>query len=1075
MDREEDGDPPNGKNPRNNAISSENVTGIGVATAVGPETIEGPEVTTSSTSPQKLCASTTAILDPPGASKAKSSPISASSDSTYRSSSTSVDTMSAAVQPLTITLSQKYDVLDASRRWCEGEVVKIDHAHERVLVSYVYWDSKFDEWIKNISERFAVLHTHTYSPERGILKTGQRLEVLDEYKKWLEAFVVDENEAQIKIHYKGYHEKFDEWISRAQQDVQERIRPYGRHKVIAPKPHRRSIPVLREVPVKQWRVPGLNRRHHHHQQHQHQHQQYRYGAGTTSSSQRRQVNSGYNDQENQPYNAKLSANAGADDDEYSPHGSIGTENERYLAELERVDPTAAAVARKELLMMAERQVNRRSSNDNNHMVDEEEEEEEDRTRRIAQVSIQYVQYIQALRQHDPVLEVVPVQGDGNCLFRAVAHQVYGDENLHLLVREKCVDYMECAGDFFCQFVEGGKDMFPYYLQAKRTDGCWGDDPEIEAICKLYNRPAEIWAYDAVYGARKLRTFHEATGADSITATTSNTHGRNILSALSSVSASASSSSSSLSPRGRGGGGGGGVFGTLEPMRLSYYGGGHYDSVITSYHHTAVVTRSPPGQIEDQNIALAKDHSWALLNPQLNAALLNSVADAQLQQLQQSDREATEQAALAAALEQSKAQQQLHLESSYYDDLETCLLMSLQQSQDPAVHHRQPPLSLSSTSSTAVDSATGGGGGGASGGGGTGTATASVEYGGPSALKEDDTHELVDNADAAAAKGEQGSSTVTGANAATGGAAGIEGDVESSSGILQQQAQDHAGTRAMMTVDPDLIAVQGDIMRTMREESEREYLEKAIADSLCHSGSSSNFNHSHNGGAEAPVAGPGNNTGNITGNVSAALEEEALLERAKRESEAEQLDRETAQIVLQQSMQQSMQQQQQQPLQQQYTMSEDEALEVALRQSIAESTRAGTITGTSTTHHGGTAPTANTGSQFQSEDEMLQLALAASMQNSYSGSTTRSIRNNDNDSNNNSNSRSGYSAGGGYMDMYGNIIPDQDASSRAEANHPQETNNSGSSMGGGTASGQNSLYMEEMDEELMRAIQESLRK
>ncbi|KAJ1422193.1 hypothetical protein B484DRAFT_308075, partial [Ochromonadaceae sp. CCMP2298] len=77
------------------------------------------------------------------------------------------------------------------------------------------------------------------------------------------------------------------------------------------------------------------------------------------------------------------------------------------------------------------------------------------------------------------LRVVPVSGDGNCLFRAVAHQVYGDEELHGMVRAKCVDYMECAAAFFSQFVEGGADMFPHYLAAKRTDGCWGDDPEIE--------------------------------------------------------------------------------------------------------------------------------------------------------------------------------------------------------------------------------------------------------------------------------------------------------------------------------------------------------------------------------------------------------------------------------------------------------------------------------------------------------------------------------------------------------------------------------------------------------------------
>lgn len=31
--------------------------------------------------------------------------------------------------------------------------------------------------------------------------------------------------------------------------------------------------------------------------------------------------------------------------------------------------------------------------------------------------------------------------DGACLFRAVADQVYGDQELHSIVREDCMDYV----------------------------------------------------------------------------------------------------------------------------------------------------------------------------------------------------------------------------------------------------------------------------------------------------------------------------------------------------------------------------------------------------------------------------------------------------------------------------------------------------------------------------------------------------------------------------------------------------------------------------------------------------------
>lgn len=38
-------------------------------------------------------------------------------------------------------------------------------------------------------------------------------------------------------------------------------------------------------------------------------------------------------------------------------------------------------------------------------------------------------------------EVKRMLGDGNCLFRAVADQVYGDSEAYDLIRQMCIDYM----------------------------------------------------------------------------------------------------------------------------------------------------------------------------------------------------------------------------------------------------------------------------------------------------------------------------------------------------------------------------------------------------------------------------------------------------------------------------------------------------------------------------------------------------------------------------------------------------------------------------------------------------------
>ncbi|CBN78161.1 conserved unknown protein [Ectocarpus siliculosus] len=156
-------------------------------------------------------------------------------------------------------------------------------------------------------------------------------------------------------------------------------------------------------------------------------------------------------------------------------------------------------------------------------------------RQIAQLSSRYEHYRRALGSRG--LRVVPVEGDGNCLFRSVSHQVYGDDNHHRLVRARCMDYMESEAHFFEPYVEGDMAAFLRYLEVKRQNAVWGDDPEVQALCEIYDRPAEIWAYDPQLGAKTLRTFHEAAGS------AGGRHG---------------------SPR--------------PPMRLSYYGGGHYDSV-----------------------------------------------------------------------------------------------------------------------------------------------------------------------------------------------------------------------------------------------------------------------------------------------------------------------------------------------------------------------------------------------------------------------------------------------------------------------------------------------------------------
>ncbi|KAJ0411189.1 hypothetical protein ATCC90586_008905 [Pythium insidiosum] len=179
-----------------------------------------------------------------------------------------------------------------------------------------------------------------------------------------------------------------------------------------------------------------------------------------------------------------------------------------------------------------------------------------RSRVIEAQNPRFQHYRQALAAQG--LSIFSVEGDGNCLFRSVSHQIYGDDRHHGLVRRLCMDYMESEKEYFEPYVVGDMADFLRYLAHKRRDGVWGDDPEIQAMCELYDRPAEVYAYDPTHGFRKLRTFHD---------------------------------NSSLS-RNR------------PPICLSYYGGGHYDSIVGP-RHTQNIVREPPGELEARHIEYAR--------------------------------------------------------------------------------------------------------------------------------------------------------------------------------------------------------------------------------------------------------------------------------------------------------------------------------------------------------------------------------------------------------------------------------------------------------------------------------------
>jgi len=83
--------------------------------------------------------------------------------------------------------------------------------------------------------------------------------------------------------------------------------------------------------------------------------------------------------------------------------------------------------------------------------------------------------------------------DGSCLFRAVADQIYGDQEMHAVVRDHCMNYIEHNSDHYSQYMT---ETVADYVERKRFLGVHGNHLEIQALSEMYNRPIHIYCYSA---------------------------------------------------------------------------------------------------------------------------------------------------------------------------------------------------------------------------------------------------------------------------------------------------------------------------------------------------------------------------------------------------------------------------------------------------------------------------------------------------------------------------------------------------------------------------------------------------
>ena len=74
--------------------------------------------------------------------------------------------------------------------------------------------------------------------------------------------------------------------------------------------------------------------------------------------------------------------------------------------------------------------------------------------------------------------------DGNCLFRAIADQLEGNEKLHRKYRQEAVDYIQQNKDLYAPFIEDDETI-DQYLQDIERDGVWGGQLELTVLSLIY--------------------------------------------------------------------------------------------------------------------------------------------------------------------------------------------------------------------------------------------------------------------------------------------------------------------------------------------------------------------------------------------------------------------------------------------------------------------------------------------------------------------------------------------------------------------------------------------------------------
>lgn len=157
------------------------------------------------------------------------------------------------------------------------------------------------------------------------------------------------------------------------------------------------------------------------------------------------------------------------------------------------------------------------------------------------------------------LHVFAIEGDGNCLFRAVSHQLYLHQDMHDELRACVVEHLIRHRKRFEVFVEGD---FEEHLREMSKLGIWADDLEIRALEEITDRIIVIYSSDV-----------ENVGEEPLN---NNFEERNLLKGV-------------------------------PPITLSYHGQSHYNSIYDERYPLPLVHRKSRLLLRSRTALSKQDH------------------------------------------------------------------------------------------------------------------------------------------------------------------------------------------------------------------------------------------------------------------------------------------------------------------------------------------------------------------------------------------------------------------------------------------------------------------------------------